>query len=217
MAHKRSDKFRPLRIGLTGGIASGKSTVAEMFAALGTPIIDTDLIARRLVAPGQPALEEIREQFGEQVLTKDGELDRAAMRQLVFSDEHMRRRLESILHPRIRAESVRQAHEAGGDYQIVVVPLLAESPLKHFVDRVLVVDCDEDEQLRRLLARDAENVDQARRIIEAQVSRDERLAMADDVIDNACGLNDTRRQVETLHRRYLRLARVRAARRQPVA
>jgi dephospho-CoA kinase len=199
-----------MRIGLTGGIASGKSTVADMFAALGIPVIDTDVIARRIVEPGQPALEEIRSQFGEQVLTQDGELDRAAMRKIVFSDEHIRRQLEAILHPRIRAESIRQAHAAGGEYQILVVPLLAESPISHFVDRVLVVDCDEDTQLRRLLARDTETVDQARRIVEAQASRDERLAIADDVIENDGGLEDTELQVEALHRRYLQLARARA-------
>ena len=193
---------------MTGGIASGKSAVADMFAAFGVPIIDTDVIARQIVAPGQPALEEIRSRFGEQVLTADGELDRVAMRQLVFSDEHMRHRLEAILHPRIRAETVRQAFAADGDYQIIVVPLLAESPFRHFVDRVLVVDCHEDAQMRRLLARDTENTRQARRILKAQASRAERLAIADDVIDNDGSLDNTRLQVETLHRRYLELARL---------
>ncbi|NIA27219.1 MAG: dephospho-CoA kinase, partial [Desulfobulbaceae bacterium] len=139
----------PLRIGLTGGIASGKSTVANMFAEFGAIIIDTDLIAREVVTPGQPALTEIRERFGDDLIRDDGTLDRAAMRQLVFSDDALRLKLEAILHPKIRQETVRQANEANGPYQVIVVPLLAESPLKRFVDRIVVVDCDEDTQIRR--------------------------------------------------------------------
>lgn len=196
----------PLRVGLTGGIASGKSTVAEMFAELGAVIIDTDVIAREVVAKGQPALEALREAFGDKVFHEDGELDRRAMRKLVFADEPLRERLEGILHPRIRDEMFRQATEAGGDYQIVVVPLLAESPLKDYVDRILVVDCNEETQIRRLLARDAETVEQARRILAAQASREERLAIADDVIENDRSLEATRSQVAALHEIYLGLA-----------
>ena len=195
----------PLRVGLTGGIASGKSTVADMFAALGAIIIDTDVIAREVVMPGQPALEEIVEVFGEDVLAEDGSLDRRAMRKRVFEDEPLRLRLEEILHPRIRDETFRQASKAGGPYQLIVVPLLAESPLKDYVDRILVVDCDEEAQVSRLLERDAETKEQAERILAAQASREERLAIADDVIDNSRSLEDTRRQVETLHGRYLGL------------
>jgi dephospho-CoA kinase len=192
----------PLRIGLTGGIASGKSTVADMFGELGAVIIDTDVIARQVVEPGQPALDEIREAFGPDVFAPDGTLDRRAMRNRVFDDEPLRRRLEEILHPRIRDETFRQASEAGGAYQLIVVPLLAESPLKDYVDRILVVDCDENTQVGRLLQRDAETPEQAERILAAQASRDERLAIADDVIDNSRSLEETRHQVLALHDLY---------------
>ena len=194
---------RPLRIGLTGGIASGKSTVADLFAEHDVPIIDTDVIARRLVQPGKPALDEIRASFGDDVFDMQGHLDRAAMRELVFSDASRRAELESILHPRIRDEAIAQATSIDGPYQIIVVPLLVESPMRQFVDRVLVVDCDEETQLRRLLARDAENEDQARRILAAQASRSERLGIADDVISNNDDLANTRRQVDALHEKYL--------------
>ncbi len=197
----------PLRIGLTGGIASGKSTVADMFAELGVPIIDTDVIAREVVAPGEPALDEIAERFGEHMIDAAGKLDRGAMRKLVFDDATARFELEGILHPRIGAETRRQADAAGGDYQIIVVPLLTGSPLRNYVDRVLVVDCDEDVQVQRLLARDAETIEQAQRILAAQASRDERLAIADDVIVNEGSLAETREAVNRLHRDYLRLAR----------
>lgn len=201
----------PLRIGLTGGIASGKSTVANMFAEFGAIIIDTDLIAREVVTPGQPALTEIRERFGDDLIRDDGTLDRAAMRQLVFSDDALRLKLEAILHPKIRQETVRQANEANGPYQVIVVPLLAESPLKRFVDRIVVVDCDEDTQIRRLLSRDTGSEDQARRILAAQASRSERLAIADDVIHNDDDLEATSAQVAALHHGYLALQRPKGA------
>ena len=198
---------RPLRIGLTGGIASGKSTVAEMFADLGVPVIDTDVIAREVVRPGQPALDEIRERFGKDVFDDDGSLDRTAMRNLVFANDEARRDLEAILHPRIGAETRRQSKAANGPYQLIVVPLLAESALHEFVDRVLVVDCDEALQIQRLMARDAESVEQARRMLAAQASRAKRLAIADDVIKNNRGLAQLREQVETLDRQYRRQSR----------
>ena len=197
---------RPLWVGLTGGIASGKSTVADLFAKLGAAIIDTDFIAREVVMPGQPALAEIREEFGDSIMSADGTLDRAALRALVFADGRARRRLEAILHPRIQRATLRQTQQAGGDYQLIVVPLLAESPLKSYVDRILVVDCDEDTQIRRLLERDAETEEQARRILAAQSSREERLAIADDVINNDGDLADTSAQVAVLHEIYLSLA-----------
>ena len=196
----------PFRVALTGGIASGKSTVANMFAELGAAVIDTDLIAREVVQPGQAALDEIRERFGEHVIDAAGNLDRAAMRERVFSDENARLDLEAILHPRIGAETRRQADTKSGPYQIIVVPLLVGSPLLDFVDRVLVVDCDEDIQIQRLLARDAETVTQARRILAAQSSRDERLAIADDVIRNDRGLHETRERVTALDQEYRQLA-----------
>ena len=200
----RRDK--PLRIGLTGGIASGKSTVADMFAELGVPVIDTDVIAREVVRPGEPALDEIRKAFGDGVIAADGTLDRAAMRAIVFGDDTARRRLEAILHPRIGEATREQADAAGGDYQVIVVPLLVGSALRAFVDRVLVVDCAEETQVARLLARDAESEAQARRILAAQSSREERLAIADDVVENDGDLDATREQVLALHRRYLKEA-----------
>lgn len=196
----------PLRIGLTGGIASGKSTVADMFADLGVPVIDTDRIAREVVGPGQPALAEICEAFGVGVIAADGTLDRPAMREIVFGDDDARRRLEAIVHPRIRQQTLQQADAAGGAYQVIVVPLLIGSSLRTFVDRVLVVDCDENTQVARLLARDGESEERARRILAAQSTRDERLAIADDVISNEGNLDETRDQVEALHRSYLREA-----------
>jgi dephospho-CoA kinase len=205
-----ADRSRsPLRIGVTGGIASGKSTVTQMFAELGVPVIDTDIIAREVVEPGQPALEEIRRRFGEQMIDAHGHLDRAAMRNAVFTDDDARRDLEAILHPRIGAETRRQAAAAGGEYQLIVVPLLVESALRTFVDRVLVVDCDEETQLARLLARDAESPDQARRMLAAQASRQERLDIANDVIVNNGSLEETRNQVRVLAERYSRLAALR--------
>lgn len=200
-------KSRPLRIGLTGGIASGKSTVADMFAELGIPVIDTDVVAREVVAPGRPALDEIRERFGEGMLDAAGNLDRAAMRKLIFADDGARRYLEALLHPRIGAETRRQSEAAGGPYQLIVVPLLTQSALRDFVDRILVVDCEEERQLERLLERDTETMEQARRILAAQSSRHARLAIADDVINNDRELSDLRKQVDRLDEKYRRLAR----------
>ena len=201
---------KPLRIGLTGGIASGKSTVADMFAELGVPVIDTDVIAREVVRPGEPALDEIRRAFGDGVIAADGTLDRAAMRAIVFGDDTARRRLEEIVHPRIGEATRQQADAAGGDYQVIVVPLLVGSALRAFVDRVLVVDCAEEIQVARLLARDAESEEQARRILAAQSSRDERLAIADDIIANDGDLDETREHVLALHRQYLQEAAARS-------
>jgi dephospho-CoA kinase len=197
---------RPLRIGLTGGIASGKSTVADMFAAIGITVIDTDLIAREVVQPGQPALSEIRSVFGDSVFNSDGTLDRGALRQQIFSSDPAREKLQAIVHPLIRAETVRRIDAASGDYIIIVVPLLVESPLRQQMDRILVVDCDEATQIRRLLARDAETEDQARRILAAQASRDERLAIADDVIHNNSSIEAISTQVSALHDSYVALS-----------
>lgn len=191
---------------MTGGIASGKSIVADMFAELGVPVIDTDSIARKVVEPGRPALDEIRKRFGEDIIDAAGNLDRRALRGLVFADPEARLELENILHPRIGDETRRQADIAGGAYQLIVVPLLVGSRLLEFVDRVLVVDCDEETQIKRLLARDAETTEQARRILAAQSSRAERLEIADDVIANSGSLDATREQVMVLHETYSRLA-----------
>jgi dephospho-CoA kinase len=201
-----NDDQKRFKVGLTGGIASGKTTVANNFAEMGVPVIDTDIIARQLVSPGEPALGEIRERFGDSVFDESGELNRFAMRKLIFSDQGLRIALENILHPRIGAETRSQSAAAGGDYQMIVVPLLVGSPLLQFVDRVLVVDCDEDTQLERLLARDAESAQQARKIISAQASRDERLAIADDIISNNRGLAEIKQQVVQLDKKYRLLA-----------
>lgn len=194
------------RVGLTGGIASGKTTVANMFADLDVPVIDTDIIARQVVQPGEPALDEIRACFGDRVIDESGNLDRRAMRKLIFSDDNLRRQLEGILHPIIGAETRLQSDAANGPYQLIVVPLLVGSPLLQFVDRVLVIDCDEETQIQRLLARDAETRSQARKILSAQASRDDRMEIADDVISNDQGLTETREQVVLLDQKYRRLA-----------
>lgn len=198
---------RPLRIGLTGGIASGKSTIADLFAAKGVPIIDTDVIAREVVEPGRPALAEVAQAFGPDVLDEEGRLRRRYLRDLVFKDDKRRETLETILHPRIREETEAQAAVADGAYQLVVVPLLAESAMKAWMDRILVVDVSEETQLERLLQRDAESEVQARRMITAQASREDRLHVADDVIDNGGTLEATADQVDRLHQKYLELAR----------
>jgi len=210
----RPTETPPLRIGLTGGIASGKSVVADMFAELGAAVIDTDVIAREVVAPGQPALDEIRQRFGDAMIDASGNLDRGAMRRAIFADDKARLDLEAILHPRIGAETRRQAEAATGTYQLIVVPLLLSSPLLEFVDRVLVVDCEEDTQVRRLLERDAETVEQAERILAAQASREDRLAIADDVINNDHSLDHVRNQVIDLDRKYRKLTRRRPGSRQ---
>lgn len=194
------------RVGLTGGIASGKTAVAEMFAALGIPVIDTDLIAREIVSPGSPALQEIATVFGADMLQPDGTLNRARLREIVFAEPARRKQLEAITHPRIGAAMEAQCAQAGGPYQVVVVPLLIESGFDRRVDRVLVVDCPEDLQLSRLMTRDGESEARARQLLAAQISRAERLARADDVVDNSGGLAATRQRVTELDARYRALA-----------
>jgi dephospho-CoA kinase len=194
-----------LRVGLTGGIAGGKTTVAELFRDLGAAIIDTDVIARDVVRPGSSALDEIHRQFGADIINSDGTLDRARLRGLIFADDAKKQALEGILHPRIQAETERLAGTVGGPYQLIVVPLLVESPLNELMDRILVVDCDPDTQLARLLERDVGGEEQARRMIAAQASREERLAIADDLIDNSGSFDATWDQVATLHDYYLEL------------
>lgn len=194
------------KVGLTGGIASGKSAVAAMFVELGAALIDTDVVAREVVEPGEPGLGAIRKLFGPGVIAESGELDRRALRSLVFADASKRRHLEDVLHPLIRERTRRELEAATGPYAIVAVPLLVETHFARFVDRVLVVDCPVELQLERLVARDRMPADEARAMIAAQTDREARLAAADDVIDNSGDLAATRRQVEQLHRRYLELA-----------
>lgn len=193
-------------VGLTGGIASGKTAVSNRFAEAGASIVDTDVIARDVVMPGQPAFAEIIERFGRAMLTSDGQLDRRALREVVFSDPQARADLEAITHPRIREQSHKAALQATGPYVVMVVPLLIESTRRIAVDRILVVDCEPATQLARLLARDGGTRSTAEAIIAAQTDRDTRLAAADDVIVNDSNEQDLTRAVDTLHRRYLILA-----------
>jgi dephospho-CoA kinase len=198
---------QPLKVGLTGGIASGKSTVSGLFAALGVPVIDTDQIARDVVAPGTALLERVLERFGAGLRLATGELDRRALRERVFADPADRVALESLMHPAIRAELQRRAAAAGGVYQILAIPLLVEHDLKGSVDRVLLVDCAPDLQLRRVQIRDGVPLAQAQAVLAAQASRAARLSVADDIIMNEGDLAALRGQVESLHARYSTLAR----------
>jgi dephospho-CoA kinase len=196
----------PFRIGLTGGIASGKSAVAAAFSELGVPVIDTDLLAREVVEPGQPALAAVVSAFGPSVLGPDGRLDRRGMRALVFADPERRRTLEAILHPAIRALTQARVAATDAPYVVIAIPLLAEGGRQGRVDRVLVVDCPPELQRQRLLARDGETAAGADAILAAQASRAKRLAIADDVLDNSGPLAALRPAVAALHRRYLSLA-----------
>jgi len=197
-----------LRIGLTGGIASGKSTVARRFTELGIPVIDADESSRLVVATGHPGLEQVVRRFGAGVLSAEGELDRRALRNLIFADPLERRDLEAILHPLIRADMQRRAAEAEavGPYLVMAIPLLVESGSRDRVDRILVVDADESTQLARLTARDSVSQDQARAILAAQASRESRLKAADDVLVNSGTIPQLREAVDRLHQRYLLLA-----------
>lgn len=193
-------------VALTGGIASGKSTAERLFAALGVEILDADLIAREVVAPGSEGLARIVEAFGTSALTADGTLDRKAMRERVFADAPARRTLESIIHPRVRATLKSRAQAAGGPYVMLVIPLFVESGDYAWVDRVLVVDVPRETQIERLIARDGISREQAEAMLDAQATREQRLAAADDVIDNRADPDSLKAAVELLHRRYLQLA-----------
>lgn len=195
-------------VGLTGGIGSGKTTVADMFAARGAAVVDTDAIAHQLTAPGGAAIPAIHAEFGAPFLSANGALDRAKMRSYVFDEPHARTRLEAILHPLIRSETERAAANAQGPYLIFVVPLLVESgSWSERVARVLVVDIPEEEQLRRVILRSGLPPEQVRAIMAAQVTRAQRLAAADDVIDNTGDALALVPQVDRLHAQYLDLAK----------
>lgn len=194
-------------VGLTGGIGCGKSTVADLFAALGATIVDTDVIAHALTAPQGAAMPAIVAEFGPDFAQPDGALDRARMRTLVFSDASARARLEAILHPRIRAATEAAGQAATGAYVIYVVPLLIESgSWRERVTRVLAIDCSEDTQVARVMQRSQLSADEVRAIMATQVTRARRLAEADDVVDNDSGLDTLRAQVQALHERYLALS-----------
>jgi dephospho-CoA kinase len=194
----------PFVIGLTGGIGSGKSAAADEFARLGATLVDTDAIAHALTAPGGAAIDAVRALFGDGAIDASGAMDRAQVRARVFADPDARRRLEAVLHPLIRRESAARVRAARGAYVVLVVPLLIESPdYRARVDRVLVVDCPVELQVARVAARSGLGEDEVQRIIAAQVSRDARLAAADDVIDNSGTLESLRDQVRRLHAQYL--------------
>lgn len=195
-----------LVIGLTGGIGSGKTSVSDRFAALGVPVIDTDLIAREIVAPGLPAHRQIRCSFGESVLRADGTLDRDSLRAMVFDDPDKRVDLERILHPAIRREVSRRLHDLNAPYCIVVVPLLVESGFTDLVDRVLVVDAPEDARLRRVCRRSGLSKAEVRRIFAAQATSEQRRRRADDVLENDGELAELDHKVAALHRRYRQLS-----------
>jgi len=191
---------------LTGGIASGKSAVSACFEKLGTPVVDTDIIAREVVEPGSPALERIAGELGAGFLDADGKLNRSKLRQAIFSDPDLKSRLETILHPLIGKEVLQQVKQLDSPYCIIVIPLYAESSTYAWIDRVLVVDVIEDTQIERVMARDGISREQARAILNAQASRQDRLALADDILDNSGDLSELPEKVKALHEKYLSLA-----------
>lgn len=197
----------PFTIGLTGGIGSGKTTVANLFAELGAGLVDTDLIAHQLTQPGGEAIAAIQNEFGANFILASGAMDRTKMRDLVFRDARQKKRLEEILHPLIRAQTEAAAKRLKAPYTIFVVPLLVESgSWKQRVDRVLVIDCSEATQIERVLSRNGLPREQIAAIMQAQASRTQRLQAADDVIRNEGNLSEIRAQVRRLHDKYLRLS-----------
>lgn len=195
-----------LCIGLTGGIGSGKTEASRAFSRLGASVIDTDLIARELVEPGQAALAEISATFGGQVIDESGRLDRSQLRQAVFCNPEQRKKLESILHPRIRERAIALAEQAETPYCILVIPLLVESARDYPLDRILVIDTPRELQVQRVAGRDAVTTSEIDAVLATQASREKRLAVADDVIVNDSDLEHLRNEVERLHPFYLQLA-----------
>lgn len=195
-----------LVIGLTGGIGSGKTTVAKLFERQGITIIDTDQLARDVTQRGQPALNEIAKKFSPNILNSDGSLNRTALRKIIFNDDDSRIWLENLLHPLIRAKITHKVAGVNSPYCIVVIPLLLEKEPNPLINRILVVDLPREEQIKRTQARDNLSQDEIKRIISTQVSRTERLAAADDIIDNFGSINDLIPQVNRLHGFYLALA-----------
>ena len=196
---------------LTGGIAAGKTAVSDRFEALGVPVIDTDIIARELVQPGTPLLARIVDEFGEDILDGSAQLDRKRMRQIIFSDSGRRQSLERILHPAIVEQVQERIMALRQNYCLVVVPLLVESGQYRWGDRVLLVDVDEASQITRLISRDNTSPEQARAMLDAQASRGQRLAVADDVIVNSGSLQELESAVAALHEKYRKLAKARNA------
>jgi dephospho-CoA kinase len=198
-------------VGLTGGIGSGKTAVSDRFAKHGIKVVDADVISREVVEPGSTALNEIAAHFGQGILLPDGTLDRAQLRQKIFHSAEEKQWLEQLLHPLIATETLRQLDAADGPYVIYVSPLLVEGGQKAICDRLLVVDVSEATQLQRTMQRDNNDEAQVKRIIASQASREERLAQADDVIENSAGLAELLQQADALHSRYIALAAEKAA------
>ena len=196
-----------LTVGVTGGIGSGKSSAANRFRQLGVPVIDADLIARQIVEPGMPALQEIINAFGESVANDQGELDRSALRKIIFSDSNRKSQLEAILHPRIYNEILRLLSELSTPYAIVVIPLLAESKREYPLDRILVIDVPSDVQISRVTTRDNQSTEEVEQIISSQASRHSRLEIADDIIENVGSTDDLYERVDAMHLTYLVYAR----------
>lgn len=197
---------KPLIVAVTGGIASGKTSVTDQLATKGPTVIDADLISRELVEPGQPALLEIVEHFGIELLDASGRLDRAALRRAIFSDPAQRQRLEAILHPRVRAALRQRAEVASGPYAILAIPLLTETSAYAWVDRVVVVDAPVTMQIERLMRRDGSDREQALAILAAQATREQRLAIANDVVVNDGDLPQLKFRTDRLHRHLLHLS-----------
>lgn len=199
-------------IALTGGIASGKTAVSDAFVELGVGVVDTDVIARQVVLPGSAGLVAIADNFGDPIIQSDGQLNRHALREIIFTDISKRKLLESILHPLIRAESIRQLQQVTTPLAMLVIPLLAEGKdtgnAYEWVDRILVVDVDEAIQIKRLMARDQISASQAQAILDSQATRLERLALADDVIVNDRDLKSLRADVEILYNKYLGIVKM---------
>jgi len=199
------ENTKPMVVALTGGVASGKSAVSGHFAELDVPVVDTDIIARQVVKAGSSGLAAIKTAFGPEMITAEGALDRGLLRRKIFEEPGARTRLEDILHPRIAEEARRQLAALKAPYAILVVPLLVESGLFSDADRVLVVDVPEDLQIERLMARDGTTRKQAKAMLSAQASREQRLAKADDVVDNTGTLVELNARVEELNRKYREL------------
>jgi len=205
MAMPPSD--HPFTIALTGGIASGKTLISDEFKKLGVPIVDTDVIAHQIVEPGQPALLEIENAFGKEILDESGRLRRKNLRELIFTNPEARKTLESILHPKIMDKVSQAIEKIKHDYCILVIPLLAEGGAYPNVNRVLVVDVDPETQITRLMARDSSTRQQAIQALSSQASREQRLAIADDILENSGSPGTAQHTVLKLHEKYLRLAK----------
>ncbi len=193
-------------VGLTGGIGSGKTTVANMFAHYNIALIDADIIARKVVKPKTPALQKIIEYFGQQFLLADGNLDRAKLREKVFNDHEAKKWLNNLLHPLIRTALLEELSTAKSPYCLLIAPLLIENKLTRYVDRILVIDVDEETQLSRAMQRDKNSQTLIKSIMQSQLPRQDRLAVADDIIDNTKTLENVHEQVAQLHQFYLKLA-----------